>query len=235
MTGVSGGRRFLAVVLSATACLLLSGCGTGAEASGTSPSAAASRPSTSPSSTAPAGEPVSVLDVGQVESVLPDAAALPGWTHIGTPLVTTEQIMCQGVVAQGCPDLVAMGKTDFRRGSRTPAESIRLTFSLYSLSSERAAHDLYSSLDLGGTPVSLSESVGDEQTATRNVLESSAGVQPTLLSVKARSGTTLLWVTAMTTEQRTTKERTQAALRLLLDRVRQAEAGTEPDAGASID
>ncbi|MFD5652214.1 hypothetical protein [Streptomyces sp. NPDC127039] len=234
MTDVSGRRRSLTAVLTTAACLLFSGCGTEAETPEAPSSATASPPSTAPSATSVDGKPVSVLDIGRVKGVLPDEAALPGWSRIVEPLVTTDQFICQGVMAHGCPGLVAMGQSDFKRGGRTPAESIRLTFALYSCSSESAAHDLYASLNLSGAQVGLSESLGDEQTATRDVLKSSADVQPTLLSVKARSGTTMLWVTAMTSEQKTTKERTQAALRLLRDRVQQAKEGIKPNVGARI-
>ncbi|MFF9037119.1 hypothetical protein ACF090_16790 [Streptomyces sp. NPDC014892] len=195
-----------------TACLLLAGC-----ASGGTPATTAVR------------TPVPVLRVSHVRQAMPDAAALPGWDNVVKPTADADRFLCQNLFTDECDDLVALGQSEFTRGRRTPQEWVRLSFTLYSFRSERAAHDLYAALDLGGTGLTLSGSVGDEHEVTRRKVG-----EATTLSIKARTGNTVLWVFALGSKQTATSERAEEALRLMDERTRQAKSGVRPTAGASI-
>ncbi|MGW0823265.1 hypothetical protein [Streptomyces sp. NPDC002845] len=171
-----------------------------------------------------------------VREILSSAAELAGWESIGEPLVTTDRRACEGVIINGCPDAVAIGSMDLTRGGKTCDEWVRLNFTMYSCTSNDAARDVYAGLNLDGTELALPDSLGDERLATRQKLDSQMeGSHITLFSVKARTGTTVLWVSAVGYSELTaTKERAQAVMQLLYDRTQQVKHGAKPVVSSSI-
>ncbi|MEW2400275.1 hypothetical protein [Streptomyces sp. NPDC046862] len=145
------------------------------------------------------------------------------------PMAGTDRFLCQDVFARDCRGMMALGQSEFTRGSRTPEEWVRLSFSLYSFRSERIARELYTALNLGGTKLALPRSGGDEHVATRR-----KDGEATVLSIKARAGTTVMWVFAVGSEQTASSERAEKALQLLYKRTQQAKSGAQPTASISI-
>ncbi|MER6678395.1 hypothetical protein [Streptomyces sp. NPDC000983] len=213
--------------------VLVSGCGSDAPASGSrSPGPIRSAPA-DPSAAADPGR-AKVLQIRDVKAVMPDAAALPGWRETSGSLVTKDRLLCQTVVPNGCRTTVAMGTSKFLRGEKMSKTGGEISFTLYSCTSERTAHELFAELTLSGSKTRLPGSLGDEQAAVHTTL-STGGRSVAIASTKIRAGTTILWVTAAGAEQHTTQQRTRAAAQLFHDRTEQAKTGEKPTTNAHID
>ncbi|WP_428950782.1 hypothetical protein [Streptomyces sp. cg35] len=177
---------------------------------------------------------MTTLQKRDVKAVLPDAAALPGWRHIGRSRVETDPYTCMIWTRKDpCRDVLVTGSANFTRGPQRTTRWLRFSFFVFSCRTTSAAHHLYSKLpDYRPLPAEAKRpKLGDESAASRNLLN---GEHPTAeIYNKIRVGHTVVLTFAAGLEKAVTAERAEKAARLQTERVLQAHHGFKPTAQAT--
>ncbi|MGY0020167.1 hypothetical protein ACVHNB_14425 [Streptomyces sp. YJ-C3] len=142
-----------------------------------------------------------------MKAVLPDAAALPGWRHIGRSRAETDPYTCMIWTRKDpCRDVLVTGSANFTRGPQRTTRWLRFSFFVFSCRTTSAAHHLYSKLpDYRPLPAEAKRpKLGDESAASRNLLN---GEHPTAeIYNKIRVGHTVVLTFAAGLEKAVTAE-----------------------------
>ncbi|WP_158684961.1 hypothetical protein [Streptomyces sp. LaPpAH-108] len=181
-----------------------------------------------------AAKPVATLKARHLKAALPNKAALPGWTQVGSGRVETDTYTCEIAGGDACNDVVATGTANFIRGKRATDKWLRFSFNVYSCRTVDGAKQLYKTLpDYTARPDNKKvRSLGDESAASSDVLKGPHTI--VFFHDKVRVGTTVMWTYARGSDKSVTTERAEMAAELQTKRVQQAHKGVKPTASVNV-